>query len=627
MLNAREIKMLNDFYDHQSQSLTSNFFVEKYQISTRTVQNDLKKIRQSLNDSKGAKLISKPSVGSKLKIINDKDFQKIFLSKRVHLKAKESERIQELFRLLVNQTSPLSKIQIAEKLYVSNSTLTNDLNKLSAMLEQDNLKITRNSHDGIKIVGAELNIRKCLLKFGIYSSQNNNQEEDNTRKEIEKIIVNILIKHHCNISDNLFQNLIVHIEVSIKRIQSGFSLKDAKQKLVHEFHEGYQIANEIFVALEKRFYFKATTGEILNLAIYLQGKSDYVNYDYVSKSVDQFIMQALIEIKDKFKVDFTQEINLRISLALHIMPLITRVEYDIQNDNVMLENIRESFPLAFDMAAYMGLLLQNKIGKKIKESEISYLAIYFNQYLNRNDHFTGSKNLLIITNLKRSEIVLLRERFITWFDKEISSINIVNITEAPGLNINNYDVIFTTNQTKLTDKLGAILISDFPNNEEYPKIKLAIDGFRTKKDLLNLFSKDRFEFKDLNNKDEALNEIISISKNAVNEQKENLDKAVRLREQLGSSFFSNTIAFPHPISPISVSTFVSILLLKKPIQWDEDNNKVDLIILVSIEKNNSKAFQLWNYLSKIIQDKDFVEKLKKKPKFENFIEMFSEILD
>lgn len=627
MLNAREIKMLNDFYDHQSQSLTSNFFVEKYQISTRTVQNDLKKIRQSLNDSKGAKLISKPSVGSKLKIINDKDFQKNFLSKRVHLKAKESERIQELFRLLVNQTSPLSKIQIAEKLYVSNSTLTNDLNKLSAMLEQDNLKITRNSHDGIKIVGAELNIRKCLLKFGIYSSQNNNQEEDNTRKEIEKIIVNILIKHYCNISDNLFQNLIVHIEVSIKRIQSGFSLKDAKQKLVHEFHEGYQIANEIFVALEKRFYFKATTGEILNLAIYLQGKSDYVNYDYVSKSVDQFIMQALIEIKDKFKVDFTQEINLRISLALHIMPLITRVEYDIQNDNVMLENIRESFPLAFDMAAYMGLLLQNKIGKKIKESEISYLAIYFNQYLNRNDHFTGSKNLLIITNLKRSEIVLLRERFITWFDKEISSINIVNITEAPGLNINNYDVIFTTNQTKLTDKLGAILISDFPNNEEYPKIKLAIDGFRTKKDLLNLFSKDRFEFKDLNNKDEALNEIISISKNAVNEQKENLDKAVRLREQLGSSFFSNTIAFPHPISPISVSTFVSILLLKKPIQWDEDNNKVDLIILVSIEKNNSKAFQLWNYLSKIIQDKDFVEKLKKKPKFENFIEMFSEILD
>ena len=530
-------------------------------------------------------------------------------------------------RQLVNQTSPLSKIQIAEKLYVSNSTLTNDLNKLSAMLEQDNLKITRNSHDGIKIVGAELNIRKCLLKFGIYSSQNNNQEEDNTRKEIEKIIVNILIKHHCNISDNLFQNLIVHIEVSIKRIQSGFSLKDAKQKLIHEFHEGYQIANEIFVALEKRFYFKATTGEILNLAIYLQGKSDYVNYDYVSKSVDQFIMQALIEIKDKFKVDFTQEINLRISLALHIMPLITRVEYDIQNDNVMLENIRESFPLAFDMAAYMGLLLQNKIGKKIKESEISYLAIYFNQYLNRNDHFTGSKNLLIITNLKRSEIVLLRERFITWFDKEISSINIVNITEAPGLNINNYDVIFTTNQTKLTDKLGAILISDFPNNEEYPKIKLAIDGFRTKKDLLNLFSKDRFEFKDLNNKDEALNEIISISKNAVNEQKENLDKAVRLREQLGSSFFSNTIAFPHPISPISVSTFVSILLLKKPIQWDEDNNKVDLIILVSIEKNNSKAFQLWNYLSKIIQDKDFVEKLKKKPKFENFIEMFSEILD
>lgn len=627
MLNAREVKMLNDFYDHQSQSLTSNFFVEKYQVSTRTIQSDIKKIKQSLNGSKSAELISKPSIGSKLKIINDKKFQKSFLNNSVHLKTNEPERIQKLFRLLLNQTSPLSKVKIAEKLYVSNSTLTNDLNKLSVILEQDNLKISRKSHGGIKIVGAELNIRKCLLKFGIYSSRSNNQEEDNTRKEIEKILVNILIKHHCNISDNLFQNLIVHIEVSIKRIQSGFSLKDVKQKVVPEFQEGYQIANEIFDALEKRFYFKATTGEILNLAIYLQGKSDYVNFDYVSKSVNQFIMQSLVEIRDKFKVDFTQEINLRISLALHIMPLITRVEYDIQNDNVMLDNIRESFPLAFDMAAYMGLLLQNKIGKKIKESEIAYLAIYFNQYLNRNNHFTGFKNLLIITNLKRSENVLLRERFITWFDKEISSISIVNITEVPEIDVNKYDVVFTTNQTRLTDKLGAILISDFPNNEEYPKIKLAIDGFRTKEDLLNLFSKDRFEFKDLDNKDEALNEIISISKNAVGKQKKNLDKAVRLREQLGSSFFSNTIAFPHPISPISVSTFVSILLLKKPIQWDEDNNKVDLIILVSIEKNNVKAFELWSYLSKIIQNKEFVKKLKKKPTFENFIAMFSEILD
>lgn len=43
MLNAREVKMLNDFYDHQSQSLTSNFFVEKYQVSTRTIQSDIKK--------------------------------------------------------------------------------------------------------------------------------------------------------------------------------------------------------------------------------------------------------------------------------------------------------------------------------------------------------------------------------------------------------------------------------------------------------------------------------------------------------------------------------------------------------------------------------------------------------
>jgi len=175
--------------------------------------------------------------------------------------------------------------------------------------------------------------------------------------------------------------------------------------------------------------------------------------------------------------------------------------------------------------------------------------------------------------------------------------------------------------------LGAILISYFPPESEYSKIKLAIDGFKTKEEILDLFSSERFDYTDLSTKDQVLKQLMILSSQAAAGKVTEMEKAVRLREELGSSFFGGSVALPHPVSPLPIATFVSVILLKHPINWDADGNKVDLIILVAIEKNNAKVFQLWNYLGKIIQDTTFVERLKKQPTFDYFIQELSQILD
>ncbi|AEA55272.1 BglG family transcription antiterminator [Lacticaseibacillus paracasei] len=505
--------------------------------------------------------------------------------------------------------------------------MTADLNKMANIIEPFELELKRDSQSGIQVIGTERNMRRCLSKMGLYETDHHHDPRAPYRQDIERILVNVLMAHHYHISDTLFQNLIVHIEVSIRRIQEGFSLKTTKPDLLHYFVSEIEVAKEIFAGLEKRFSFQATDGELLNLAIYLRGKSDYQNDDYVSSDINQFIVKALDEIKEKFDVDFTQEIDLRISLALHLMPLITRMKFNIQNSNALLDQIRKSFPLAFDIAAYMGLLLQQKIGQKVKESEISYLAIYFNQYLIRYNDLSGSQKVLVVTNLKRSESVLLRQRFATWFNNEISVLTMVNISDLQDIAVDDYDVIFTTEQNDLTDVLGAILISYFPSENEYSKIKLAIDGFKTKEEILNLFSPDRFDYTNLSSKDKVLKQLMQLSRQAAGDRTTEMDKAVRLREELGSSYFGGTVALPHPVSPLPIATFVSVILLKQPINWDADGNKVDLIILVAIEKNNAKVFQLWNYLGKIIQDPTFVERLKKQPTFDYFIQELSQILD
>lgn len=630
MLTKRQKEMIQEFERHSPSFLTADHFVEKFQVSTRTVQSDIKKIREHLATTRYAELISVASKGSQLIIKDYTAFQVNIQQKEIISESNQSDRVRKLCVLLLNQKRPINRQKILDQLFIASSTLNMDLKEADKLLSNYQLSVERKRNSGIFISGNEYDKRKCLLKLGhldIHQGQSSMETEESFRQEIEMVLVSVLLKHHFHISETLFQNLIVHIEMAIKRMKSGFYIGSDEFGGITDFDSEMEVSTEIFQRLAERSYFKVSQEEILNLAIYIKGKSDYENDDYISEEVNTFILHALKEINEKFDIDFRQEIDLRISLALHLMPLLTRIEYNIQNENKLLDQIKQSFPLGFDIAAYMCMLLQNTIDKKIEEGEIAYLAIYFNQYLAKYNDISGKKRILIITSLKRSESILLRQRFATWFSNEITILTLVNTHEVGFLDIEDYDVIFTTEQTELTDKMGAILISFFPSEQEYSKIKLAIDGFNDKFEIVNLFDEALFRYGHFTNKKEVLDKICSISVSKVGDKVFQLREAVELREEIGSSYFGNGIALPHPINPILAETFVSVILLKNELDWDSDGNKVHLVMLVAIEKNNAKVFQLWNYLAKIIQEKGFVDRVIKNPTFENFRENLSQLLD
>ena len=630
MLTKRQKEMIQEFERHSPSFLTADHFVEKFQVSMRTVQSEIKKIREHLATTRYAELISVASKGSQLIIKDYTAFQVNNQQEEIISESNQSDRVRKLCVLLLNQKRPINRQKILDQLFIASSTLNMDLKEADKLLSNYQLSVERKRNSGIFISGNEYDKRKCLLKLGhldIHQGQSNMETEESFRQEIEMVLVSVLLKHHFHISETLFQNLIVHIEMAIKRMKSGFYIGSDEFGGITDFDSEMEVSTEIFQRLAERSYFKVSQEEILNLAIYIKGKSDYENDDYISEEVNTFILHALKEINEKFDIDFRQEIDLRISLALHLMPLLTRIEYNIQNENKLLDQIKQSFPLGFDIAAYMCMLLQNTIDKKIEEGEIAYLAIYFNQYLAKYNDISGKKRILIITSLKRSESILLRQRFATWFSNEITILTLVNTHEVGFLDIEDYDVIFTTEQTELTDKMGAILISFFPSEQEYSKIKLAIDGFNDKFEIVNLFDEALFRYGHFTNKKEVLDKICSISVSKVGDKVFQLREAVELREEIGSSYFGNGIALPHPINPILAETFVSVILLKNELDWDSDGNKVHLVMLVAIEKNNAKVFQLWNYLAKIIQEKGFVDRVIKNPTFENFRENLSQLLD
>ena len=364
MLTKRQKEMIQEFERHSPSFLTADHFVEKFQVSMRTVQSDIKKIREHLATTRYAELISVASKGSQLIIKDYTAFQVNIQQKEIISESNQSDRVRKLCVLLLNQKRPINRQKILDQLFIASSTLNMDLKEADKLLSNYQLSVERNRNSGIFISGNEYDKRKCLLKLGhldIHQGQSNMETEESFRQEIEMVLVSVLLKHHFHISETLFQNLIVHIEMAIKRMKNGFYIGSDEFGGITDFDSEMEVSTEIFQRLAERSYFKVSQEEILNLAIYIKGKSDYENDDYISEEVNTFILHALKEINEKFDIDFRQEIDLRISLALHLMPLLTRIEYNIQNENKLLDQIKQSFPLGFDIAAYMCMLLLSLI--------------------------------------------------------------------------------------------------------------------------------------------------------------------------------------------------------------------------------------------------------------------------
>ena len=204
MLTKRQKEMIQEFERHSPSFLTADHFVEKFQVSMRTVQSDIKKIREHLATTRYAELISVASKGSQLIIKDYTAFQVNIQQKEIISESNQSDRVRKLCVLLLNQKRPINRQKILDQLFIASSTLNMDLKEADKLLSNYQLSVERKRNSGIFISGNEYDKRKCLLKLGhldIHQGQSSMETEESFRQEIEMVLVSVLLKHHFHISE------------------------------------------------------------------------------------------------------------------------------------------------------------------------------------------------------------------------------------------------------------------------------------------------------------------------------------------------------------------------------------------------------------------------------------------
>ena len=97
-------------------------------------------------------------------------------------------------------------------------------------------------------------------------------------------------------------------------------------------------------------------------------------------------------------------------------------------------------------------------------------------------------------------------------------------------------------------------------------------------------------------------------------------EAVCKREKMAHTCMGNRVAMPHPCQVLTEDTFVSVAVLKAPIQWDEQH-EVQAIFLVSVSRQKNKKLQdFYATTARLLLDEQRIGQLIQKRSYQTLAE-------
>ena len=630
MLTKRQIEILLNLFSNLDAPVSLQVFTDQFHLSLRSIQTDIAEIKETIKEHG---LYIENNKNCICMSITNQETANIFMNSIIQdynlnqFFEDQSSRISYIISKLLDSNDYLKSADLADEMYISRSQISNDIKLAKNMLSSYHLTLISKPYYGIKIIGKENDIRnyiiqeklkiKNLVCDEITHSFNSHEHID----DINNIVIKILTHSHYIISDIALQNLILHIVTAVNRIKSGHLIHMDSLNISPVYAHVIEISKNILEKCADIYNFEFNDDEIFFLALNLYGKREFDKQEFITDEINNLVFLGLYKIKEIFGLDFTSNLNLRISLGLHILPLLTRINTNMQLRNIMAFNIKQKYTLAYDLAStFTNTIIPSD--KKILDDEIAYVALHFVNYIDENSP-QKKKRMLIISSLRRSETILLQNNILRNFPS-IKEVKIIPKNSLSTTNVNNYNVICTTENDIFINNNKIQKISYFLNDTDIKKIELLLDGFNGPKDILDCFSEDLFYYGDAPSKNAVIKRLYEMAyKQGLADEK--LYHSIMNHENVTSTYFGNYLAIPHPEIFLSETSFISVAILPKPILWDDEY--VDIVFLVSIQKNNPNAFKLWSYLSFLISNNTTLEEIKKEPTFQNLSKVISKIYE
>lgn len=634
-MSEQRWKLLLDLLQEKD-FITSERLAIALGVSSRTIRNDLKELSVLLKKH-GSEIESKPKIGNRIVIHNQKEFHQFTASFKKHeeeIPTTAQERVQYLLEYLLATDDYVKIDDLSENLFIGKSTISQDLKEVREQLQEYNLTLTNRPNHGIKVEGREFDLRLCIANHTINRvklNQSNTQVEQ--KKWLEKIanlLSRVFEEHRFHMNDVSFQNLIVHIYIALLRVQEGcfVPLNEEQMNAIQQKTE-FGIAKAIVKGIHELFGIQIPVSEMGYIAIHLASKKivepehDGMSNMIIDQEVTEIVTHMLQSVYEAFKIDFSDDLELRMVLALHLIPFGVRMQYDMILRNPLLIEIKTRFTLAYSIAVASCEILRKQYHKTIQEDEIGYFALHFNLALERKKHVHGEKNILIVCGTGRGTAQLLVYKFREEFGKYLNEIKTCDVLGIKTFDFTKIDYVIATVPISTQVPVPILSLKYFLEDSDVHAVRNLLSREKSTT-MLKYFDERLFLCNiDAENKEEVL-KCMSRRIKEVKDVPRNFYQALLKREQQAVTEFGNLVAMPHPYKAISKETFVCVAILNKPIIWHK--RKVQLIYLMSMEDNPNRNLQLfYKITSKLLVNKSMVKELIQKKDFQTLLMLFHSI--
>ena len=317
---------------------------------------------------------------------------------------RESFILARLFRAL----GPVRIEELAQEMSVGRTTVVADLARVREAAGEWELTIEGRPHVGLRLVGPELQQRLLILRHHYPMAYGHHQHQ----ADIEEA-VSALITAEGRDPAHL-PELVRWAIVAIDRVLQGHGLEPLPQR--YRELRGTP-SHALAQRLAERLGGLGVTlesDEVTFLALPMAGMRAPSDQDVAASfSDDSRAMQDLVHgvlgaIRAEMEIDLAGTSHLT-EFTRHLAYMINRMRYRIWVDDSGVASIGQEFPVAHKMATVASRVIEEQVGLPVDEAELSFLAAYFQVFLEAVDRTPVSPlKVAIIVGTGRVTAELMR---------------------------------------------------------------------------------------------------------------------------------------------------------------------------------------------------------------------------
>jgi lichenan operon transcriptional antiterminator len=601
--------------------VSGTMLMTSFGISAKTLRREIYSLDQIIKES-GIEIKSKTGSGYYLSYVNKDSFQSFkesFFNGVKHNRIGKTDkdyRVEYIARKFLVNTDYLLMDDLAEELYSSRSTISQDIKKVKALLINFDIQVLVRPNHGMYIKCSDFNRFTAIIylhkKFSDLNQELKSKESNyhslfkigEKNREIIKDSILEAINHIDNYSlPQVYLRKVFFftiISYSFNKKESNFIIGNDAIKEASTF-ETYNLAENYVEIINKALCINLNEDYIAMFAIiFLVYQSSNLSSYYENKEIKEIkkISINLCEyLNEQFNTNCFYNHDLITELTKELYFIKIRKKYCLPLDNEAYFKVKLDGIIVPEICSAAAYFFNKEYEIKLDQDDVYSLYFVFSK-VEREIYLSQKRNILLISLYGNNYANNIKERLIELYPENINKIEIKELHQLKVIEQQKYDVIFTDGlkDDMFNSYIQIKEINLIRKEEDINSIEKYFKGYEDILENINEYCPEKGYNSELNlhDKDEVLKYVSQLMIEEFNFNNKYYED-IKEKNEILSFERVNRIAFIKSYKSYSDKTFISFIALKNKILWDKE--EVQFIIVFNQGYNDTeKTKNLFNLM-------------------------------